>query len=104
LVGFYVASANNGEQLHDPSEEALADLLRRLGRAADVRLNITPVSDDSSWDLGVHGPDNTGKYWLFWRDFVLARHSAFESTDPAEVAQRITHLVRLSADARKSRP
>jgi hypothetical protein len=99
-AAFFAAFASNGEQLCDPSEEELAALLRRLGRTDDMHLRVKPIGDDSSWELGVHVTGDARDYWLFWRDFVLGRHSSLDSSDPAEVAQRITHLVGLSAGAR----
>ncbi|MFD9531365.1 hypothetical protein [Streptomyces goshikiensis] len=86
---YYCADSENGDQVDDPSEDALFMLISDLNESDNTFVVIQPDQDDPSWFASVAVLDDGG-YEVVRRDATLREHDVTVETSKDRIAGDLT--------------
>ena len=88
MADYYDADTENGDNIADPSEDALFMLLEDLNPDGNTFITINPA-DDSDWYASITLLDN-GSYEIERHDPSRHQHEVTADTDLSAIAKNLT--------------
>lgn len=86
---YYHAISENGDQIDDPSEDALFMMIEDLDDADNTFVVVEPDTDDPAWYASIATLDEGG-YEIVRRDTTRREHDVSTETDIDQIANDLT--------------